>query len=181
MLFIRYLLISTIGLVLVLGGGCVVANPPQKFPPLITEINTEKAVQDGSKVTVWFQITPWDHSTTYSETDQFIQGDHSIPPGVEQRVAGMHPGEIATFTLSAEEAFGPYDENNIATIPPQDLPLDAREGDTVEDRAGRRAKIVRILPEKALLDLNHPLAGKPLLVTLQIVTIESADEEATLP
>jgi FKBP-type peptidyl-prolyl cis-trans isomerase 2 len=32
------------------------------------------------------------------------------------------------------------------------------------------------LPEKAVLDLNHPLAGKPLLVTLQIVTIENANE-----
>ena len=40
MLSIRYLLISTIGLVLLLGAGCV-ANPPQK-------------VQDGAKVTVGF-------------------------------------------------------------------------------------------------------------------------------
>ena len=179
MLSIRYLLLSTIGLVLVLGGGCV-ANPPQKFPPLNTEINTEKAVHDGATVTAWFQITPRDHSTTYRETDQFIQGQHSIPPGFEQRVAGMHPGEVKTFALSAEEAFGLYDETNIATIPPDDLPLDAREGDTVEDRAGRSGKIVRILPEKALLDLNHPLAGKPLLVTLQIVKIENSDEAATL-
>ena len=166
----RYLRVSAIGLVLLLGAGCV-ANRPQAIP---TPINYEKAVQDGAKVTVWFEITPRDHSTTtYSETDQFIQGQHSIPPGFEQRVAGMHPGEVKTFSLSAEEAFGPYDETKIETIPPEDLPLDAREGDTVEDRAGRSAKIVRILPEKALLDLNHPLAGKPLLVTLQIVTIEN--------
>ena len=134
-------------------------------------------------MTVWFQITPRDHpTTTYSETDQFIQGQHSIPPGLEQRVAGMHPGEVKTFSLSAEEAFGPYDETKIETILPEDLPLNAREGDTVEDSAGRSVKIVRILPEKALLDLNHPLArSKPLLVTLQIVTIENSDEQATLP
>jgi FKBP-type peptidyl-prolyl cis-trans isomerase 2 len=37
------------------------------------------------------------------------------------------------------------------------------------------------LPEKAVLDLNHPLAGKPLIVTLQIVRIEDPDEEATIP
>jgi FKBP-type peptidyl-prolyl cis-trans isomerase 2 len=166
MLSIRYLLISTIGLVLLLGAGCV-ANPPQK-------------VQDGAKVTVGFHITPRESpTTTYSDTEQFIQGQHSIPPVIEQRVAGMHPGEVKTFALSAEEAFGPYDETNIETIPLEDLPLDAKEGDTVEDRAGRSAKIVRILPEKALLDLNHPLAGKPLLVTLQIVTIENPDEGAT--
>jgi FKBP-type peptidyl-prolyl cis-trans isomerase 2 len=35
------------------------------------------------------------------------------------------------------------------------------------------------LPEKALLDLNHPLAGTPLVVSLQIVTIENPDENTT--
>jgi hypothetical protein len=55
------------------------------------------------------------------------------------------------------------------------------QGDLFTQEGRRSAKIVRILPEKALLNLNHPLAGKPLLVTLQIVTIENADKEATLP
>lgn len=174
----RYILVSAIGLVLLLGAGCFV-NRLQAFPTLI---NKEEAVQDGAKVTVWFEITPQDHpTTTYSHTDQFIQGQHSIPPGLEQRVAGMHPGEVKTFSLSVEEGFGPYDETKIQIIPPADLPLEAREGDTIADRAGRTATIVRILPEKAVLDLNHPLAGKPLLVKLQIVAIENSDEEATLP
>lgn len=75
-------------------------------------------------------------------------------------MAKMHPEEVKT--LSAEEAFGPYDETKIRTIPPDALPIDVREGDTVEDGAGRSARVVRILPEKAVIDLNHPLAGKPL-------------------
>jgi FKBP-type peptidyl-prolyl cis-trans isomerase 2 len=37
------------------------------------------------------------------------------------------------------------------------------------------------MPEKAVLDLNHPLAGKPLMVTLEIVKIENPDEGATMP
>ena len=53
---------------------------------------------------------------------------------------------------------------------------DVREGDIVND-AGRIAKIVKIYPETTVLDLNHPLAGKPLIVTLQIVTIENPDED----
>ena len=87
-----------------------------------------------------------------------------------------------SFSLSAEEGFGPYyDETKVQTIPPSDLPRDAREGDTVDVGTGRTAKIIRILPEKAVLDLNHPLAGKPLMVTLQIVTIENPEEGSTLP
>jgi FKBP-type peptidyl-prolyl cis-trans isomerase 2 len=90
-------------------------------------------------------------------------------------MAGMQPGEAKTFPLSAEEGFGPYDETKLQTIPTAALPLNAREGDIVDD-AGRTAKIVRIFPETTVLDLNHPLAGQPLIVTLQIMTIEKQDE-----
>jgi FKBP-type peptidyl-prolyl cis-trans isomerase 2 len=123
-------------------------NPGQAGPTLVNDAT----VQDGAEVTVRFQIAPWDDPTlTYIDTEKFIQGEHLIPPGIEQRVAGMHPGQSKTFPLSAAEAFGPYDET------------------------GRLARILKILPEKTLLDLNHPLAGKPLIVTLQIMTIENPD------
>lgn len=173
---IRYILasaisITAIGLAGLLGHGYLVRT----FPTLV-KTNGEE-VQDGAKVTVQFQITPRDNpTTTYSDTEQFIQGQHSIPPKLEQRMAGMHPGESKTFPLSAEEGFGPYDDTKIQIIPTADLPLEAREGDTVTDDAGRRARIIWILPEKAVLDLNHPLAGQPLIVTLQIMTIENPDE-----
>jgi len=173
---IRYLLITTIGLVLLLGAGFFVSRL-QAFPILINK----EAVQDGAKVTMRFQITPRDNpTTTYSDTEQFIQGQHSIPPGLEQRVAGMHPGDVTTFSLSAEEGFGPHDETKLQIIPTGDLPQEAREGDTVTDDAGRSARIIWILPEKTLIDLNHPLAGQPLIVTLQIVMVEDPDEEAIL-
>ena len=172
----RYILLSAIGIcaigvAVLLGHGYL----GQSFPTLLK--THAEAVQDGAKVTVRFQITPRDNpTTTYGDTEQFIQGQHIIPPGFEQRLAGMHPGESKTFPLSAEEGFGPYDDTKIQIIPAADLPLEAREGDTVTDDAGRRARIVQILPEKAVLDLNHPLAGQPLIVTLQIMTIENSDE-----
>ena len=142
---IRHILVSAIGVALFLAQGSFL-NPVQAVPTFMNDAT----VRDGAEVTVRFQIAPWDNPTlTYSDTEKFVQGEHLIPPGIEQRVAGMHPGESITFPLSAEEAFGPYDET------------------------GRLARILKILPEKTLLDLNHPLAGKPLIVTLQIVTIEN--------
>lgn len=169
--------ISALGLALLQGQGSFV-NFVQAFPPLVNNA----AVEDGAKVTVRFQITPGDNPTTsYSNTEQFVQGQHTVPPGIEERMAGMHPGEVKTFSLSAEEGFGPHDETKLQIIPTIDLPLEAQEGDTVADDAGKTARIIWILPEKALIDLNHPLAGKPLLVTLQIVRIENPDEGATIP
>lgn len=165
--------ISAIGLAVLLEGhGYLV----QALPSFVK--SNDETVRDGMKVTVQFQITPQDHpTTTYSDTQQFIQGQHIIPPEFEQRIAGMHPGESKTFPLSAEEGFGPHDETKFQIIPTGDLPLEAQEGDTVTDDAGRHARIISIFPDKALIDLNHPLAGQPLIVTLQIVIIEKPDEE----
>jgi len=148
----------------------------QAVPNLVED--NDEAVQDGMKVTVQIHITLQDHpTTTYSDTEEFIQGQHSIPPGLEQRIAGMHPGESKTFPLSADEGFGPHDEKKIHIIPRGDLPPETQEGDIITDDAGRHAQIVWILPEVALIDLNHPLAGQPLIVTLQIVTIENLEQE----
>lgn len=174
MLTRHILFLSAIGAALLLGHGFVL-NFVQAFPTLVkTENDT---VRDGAKVTVRYHITLRDNpTTTYTDTEQFVQGEHIIPPAIEQQMAGMQPGEAKTFPLSVEEGFGPYDETKIQTIPTAVLPLDAREGDIVDD-AGRTAKIMRIFPETTVLDLNHPLAGKPLIVTLQIVTIENPNEK----
>ena len=173
-------IVNAICLVLLLGYGYLLV---QVFPTLL-KTNGE-AAQDGAIVTAQLHITPHDNlTTTYSETTQFIQGQHSTPPTIEQQVAGMHPGEKKTFSLSAEESLVPYDETKLQSIPTAQLPREAREGDMIEiinADAGKIARVVSILPEKAVLDLNHPLAGKPLNVTLEIVKIENPGKEVLRP
>lgn len=164
----HFLFLIAIGAALLLG---LVMNFVQASSGLMKANNN--TVRDGAKVTVQYHITLRDNpSTAYSTTEQFIQGQHIIPLTLEQQMAGMQPGETKVVPLSAEEGFGPYDETKTQAIPTATLPPDAREGDIVNDDAGRTAKIVKIFPEMTLLDLNHPLAGHPLLVTLKIVRIE---------
>jgi FKBP-type peptidyl-prolyl cis-trans isomerase 2 len=169
----RYLIFGVIGLALIMGAEFYL-NHLQPVPTFMHET----AMEDGTKVTVLVQITPSDSPTT-TYMNHFVQGQHVVPDAIEQRVSGMHPGESKTFTLSAEEGFGPYDATKMQTIPTADLPVDAQEGDVVDDDAGRMAKIVRIAPDTTILDLNHPLAGQPLMVTVMIVksqTPEDVDE-----
>jgi FKBP-type peptidyl-prolyl cis-trans isomerase 2 len=176
-----YLIVSAIGAALLLGQGPVMSYV-QAVSTLVK--TTSDAVRDGTKVTVQYQITLLDDPTMiYSATEQFVQGQNIIPHAIEQQVAGMQPGETKTFPLSAEEGFGPYDATKTQTIPTADLPVDAREGDIVDDDAGRTAKIVRISPDTTVLDLNHPLAGQPLMVTLVIMTIEIPEDvdRSTIP
>ena len=170
--------LSAIGIALLLWGGFMMDVAPI-YPPPVKTVND--VVRDGAKVTVWYEITLRDNlATTYSNTEQFVQGQHIIPPALEQRVAGMQPGEAKTFPLTAEEGFGPYDETMTKTIQTADLPPNAREGDIVHDDTGRTATIAKISPETTVLDFNHPLAGKPLIITLQIMTIENPENHSDL-
>ena len=176
-LFISAIGVSMIGLVLLQGKHSSIPRV-QAFSTVADA--TAIAVEEGAKVTVRVQITPRENpDESYSDTEQFIQGEHTVPPGIEARVAGMHRGEIKTFPLSAEEGFGPHDETKIHIVPTTELPPEAQEGDTVADEAGTYARIILIMPEVTVIDLNHPLAGQPLLITLQVVTIEHQDERDT--
>ena len=163
--------IGAIGFVLLDGKDSVVTGV-QTFPTLVHGT----AVKDGATVTVRIQITPRDNpDESYDDTEQFIQGEHTVPEGIELRVAGMYSGEIKTFSLSAEEGFGPRDETKLQIIPTAELPPNAQEGDILADDEGRYAEILLIRPELTVIDLNHPLAGQPLLITLQVVMIEDHD------
>jgi FKBP-type peptidyl-prolyl cis-trans isomerase 2 len=162
------IILSAIGVVLLL----LLVQGVFQFQGLVQA--DSEAVRDGTKVTVQYHITLRDNpATVYSDIEQFIQGEHVIPAALEQQMAGMQTGETKTFPLSAEEAFGPYDKTKTQTIPTADLPLDAQEGDIVDDDAGRTARIAKIFPDTTVLDLNHPLAGKPLMITLLIIAIEN--------
>lgn len=148
-------------------------QPVQMVPTLVDDA----AVTEGVTVTVRMQITPRDYpEKSYHDIEQFIQGEHTMPAGIESRVAGMHAGEIKTFPLSAEEGFGPRDETKLHMVPTSELPPHVQEGDTLANAEGQYATIILVLPELALIDLNHPLAGQPLLITLQVMTIEDPDE-----
>ena len=101
----------------------------------------DAAVTEGATVTIRMQITPEDNpAESYNDTEQFIQGQHTVPEGIELRVAGIHTGEIKTFPPSAEESFGPRDETKLQLIPTIELPPNVRQGDTLADDAGRYAK-----------------------------------------
>lgn len=172
---IRHILLLSAIVAAMFWGQVFTMNLVQAVPALAKTNND--AVRDGAKVTVRYHITLRNSpNTIYSAIEQFVQGQHIIPRAIEQQVVGMQAGEAKTFPLSAEEGFGLYDKTKTQTIPTADLPLDAREGDIVDDDAGRTAKIVKIFPDRTVLDLNHPLAGQPLLVTLVIVEIEIPDD-----
>jgi FKBP-type peptidyl-prolyl cis-trans isomerase 2 len=133
-----------------------------------------RPISDGSKVTLLYEITvPGNEQLELRDLSQFVQGQHQMLPALEQAVSGMHRGEKAKVKLSEDQAFGSYDSSKKTVVPKQDLPRGAKTGDIIEDRkTGKQATITQMSDTDAVMDYNHPLAGKPLLVTLTILEVE---------
>ncbi|HEV8325985.1 MAG TPA: FKBP-type peptidyl-prolyl cis-trans isomerase [Nitrospiraceae bacterium] len=128
---------------------------------------------DGSRVTYFSQITvPGECEFEVRDLGQFVQGRHQLPPALELVVTGMKTGDKKKVELSAEEGFGPYDANKTKTIPKSDLPAGTKEGDVIEDRAGQQATVTQLSDRYAVMDYNHPLAGKPLSIKISILRVD---------
>lgn len=128
---------------------------------------------DGSSVTLLLQITvPGEQGFRISDIRKFVQGQHQLLPALERVVTGMKTEEEKKVELSVEEAFGPYDGNKKKAVPKGELPAGTKEGDVLEDRAGQQATVAQLSDAFAIMDYNHPLAGKPLTVKLKILRVD---------
>ena len=131
-------------------------------------------IVEGSKVTLQYVASaPGPTGTDYGNVSEFIQGRHEIFPAVEREVIGMKPGEEKKVELSPVESFGPHDDSKKLTIPKTLLPFGTKAGDILRNDAGELATVAEVSDTLAVLDYNHPLAGKPLVVQLKILKVES--------
>ena len=132
-------------------------------------------ITDGSKVTLLYQITvPGDDRIEVRDLSQFIQGQHQMLPALEQAVSGMRRGDKTEVKLSEDQAFGAYDAKKKSVVSTKELPAGVKTGDIIEDRrTGQQATITQMSDTDAVMDYNHPLAGKPLLISLTIIDVYS--------
>ncbi|HKE61411.1 MAG TPA: FKBP-type peptidyl-prolyl cis-trans isomerase [Nitrospira sp.] len=130
-------------------------------------------IVEGSNVTLLYHITVPGEKFEVRDVGQFVQGQHQLLPVLERQVTGMRTGEEKSVDLSAEEGFGQYDARKKKTVSKSDLPKDTKEGDVLQDRAGQQATVTHLSDDSAVMDYNHPLAGKPVHVMLRIIRVDN--------
>jgi FKBP-type peptidyl-prolyl cis-trans isomerase 2 len=136
--------------------------PPDVLGPQIVE---------GSKVTLLYVISV--PGFIDGDVSEFIQGEHEIFPALEQVIVGMKPQEEKKVELSAVDGFGPHDDRKKLNVSKTLLPPDAKEGDVLQNANGDLATVEHVTGTVAVLDYNHPLAGKPLMVRLKVLKVEN--------
>lgn len=106
----------------------------------------------------------------------YTHGANQVIPGVESAVEGMMVGETKHVVVHPVDAFGPHDPNAVQEVHKHKLPEDITVGTRLrlQDTSGQdlRPTVLQVKDHTALLDFNHPLAGKTLFIDLNVVGIE---------
>ncbi len=143
-------------------------------------------VQDGQVVsmqyTLWVDGEVMDSSKEGNPL-QFVVGIGNIIPGLEKEMIGMGMGESKDVVVAPAEGYGHYDSKAFLEVPldqfPEDFAVKVGTELQVQDSSGnpRYARIKSMDEKNALLDLNHPLAGKELRFNVEVVNLRQATKE----
>ena len=139
--------------------------------PLQAQTGTP-SIEEGSTVTLQMTITlPNDHVMIPPHTSEYTHGAKQLLPGLEQALAGLHSGDTRRVELDADHAFGQYDAGKKMTVPRAQLPQTIARGDMATTAEGRPFTVVSLSDDSAVVDFNHPLAGKDIVLDVVVLHV----------
>jgi len=116
-------------------------------------------------------------TNTGSEPMKFTHGSSQIIPGLEDQMIGMKAGDTKKISVDPEDGYGPVLKEAIVELKTEQVPEASRKVGAMlqtESPDGQiiRGKVSAIDESKAIIDLNHPLAGKTLFFDVKIVDVQ---------
>lgn len=116
------------------------------------------------------------------EPFSYLHGSSQIVPGLEKAMDGMKVGDKKEVKLSPEEGYG----EEIADLKvfiqrsqfPEDMQLAPGQQFSADVSGTQRVFTVKeVQDEQVLVDGNHPLAGKTLHFSVEVIGIRDATQE----
>ena len=141
-----------------------------------------RTIEPGSWVRLHFSISLPDGMEVEQSFDneplELVLGEGALQEGLEHKLIGLHPGDSETFHMGPEEAFGYRDPQAVQTLSRSDFPADMPigEGAIVGFTAPGGEEIPGTVREirngEVVVDFNHPLAGREIAFTVEILAVE---------
>ncbi|NVO18807.1 MAG: FKBP-type peptidyl-prolyl cis-trans isomerase [Bacteroidetes bacterium] len=118
----------------------------------------------------------------------FLYGAGQMIPRFEEYLTNLSDGENFEFTLASEDAYGEYEEEAIIDLDKQIFSVDGVIDEEMlaignmipmRDNQGHmlQGKVVSVTDESVKMDFNHPMAGKVLHFSGQIIQVREASSE----
>ncbi|HEY4196644.1 MAG TPA: peptidylprolyl isomerase [Mucilaginibacter sp.] len=122
-------------------------------------------------------------SATQEQPLTFLFGAGQMLPKFEENLSSLSTGDAYEFRLSAQDAYGEYDEEAVANLPKemfqgQEMP-EIGSILPLQDNNGNRfqAQVVSVAEDTVIVDLNHPMAGQELHFKGSILNVRPATPE----
>jgi FKBP-type peptidyl-prolyl cis-trans isomerase SlyD len=122
-------------------------------------------------------------SATEEQPLTFLYGAGQMLPKFEENLSDHSTGDQYDFRLSAEDAYGQYDDEAVANLPKEMfqgteipeigsiLPLQDNNGNHFQ------GQVVSVAEDSVIVDLNHPMAGQALHFKGNILNVRPATPE----
>jgi FKBP-type peptidyl-prolyl cis-trans isomerase 2 len=147
---------------------CAIASSPVFAGP-----DRSLPISVGDKVTISLNLlVPETHFGIKDNISEYVPGNHQLVPGLERELMGMKAGEQKHVELAPEEGFGTYEREKRMTVARDRVPEDAKVGDVYKTQHGQPFMVQELSDQQAVVDFNHPLAGKRVIFDVQVLKVE---------
>ena len=156
-----------------------------------------EGLQDGEFVRIAYTARTVDEGQLVDTTDEavaeeegvadqgefeprtIVLGEGHLFPAVEDDIRGKEIGDEGSVVVTAEEAFGAYDEEQVRTVSADKIDEDDRYPGARVQIDGEGGVLETIIGGRARVDFNHPLAGEDLEYEYEVVeAIEDREQKA---
>lgn len=156
---------------------------PGKYVEMVYDLY--EIAPDGSEKLV--------HQSDPEDPEKVVFGlTHGMIVPLEKAIEGLEKGGKFDVVVKADEAFGPYDQDQIAELEKEIFEIDGKfDADVIKKGAivpmmtadGFRINglVLDVTADKVKLDFNHPLAGKDVRFKGSIMTVRDATPEEIQP
>lgn len=129
------------------------------------------------------------HEVTAEEPDRAICGATlGFVEALDEELLGKAAGDKFDFVAQPDKAFGPYSEDDIYTIPRENMTVDGKfdaemfaPGSLIPlmtpDGFRIDGTVVRLEPDAVVLDLNHPLAKDAVRFEGEVLAVRQPTDE----
>jgi FKBP-type peptidyl-prolyl cis-trans isomerase SlpA len=147
-----------------------------------------RVIGPGARVTLHFSLLLASgeeiDGTRRGRPASFEVGDGRLPPGIERRLFGLAPGADERIAIEPADGFGEARAENVRFLPRAQFGdgIALEPGLVVSFAApdGELPGVVRAIEgDLVVVDFNHPLAGRRLLLDVSILAVDAAPDHSS--
>jgi len=145
------------------------------------------AIENGKVVAIEYKLIDAEtkqelDSNIGQEALEFITGTQTVIPGLEVELLKLNKGDKSDITVQPADGYGEVNEEAIQTLPKEQFAgVELEEGMTLygtsEDGQTVQVTVKSFNDDEVTIDYNHPLAGRTLLFSVEIIDVRDATDE----